>query len=234
MGLPLPAATTCCAAALAMASSEGVAAECQTCGTIHWPSRPSAVDLRPRPALGPIIEAVSLVLALEGENDVSPRPGLSPIARAQGRTALPTADASEGTTARLWRLISEPAGRVGERRRKQFLDALVDYCAATSADTAEPDWVLARRYAEQLARVDVTSRRALVAVARRCRPAVSWDAAALVVADECAPRDLRERWTMTRSSSRAAPPVDLEALAWGEDLLTAATAEWSLRGLTAE
>lgn len=230
MGLPLHAATTCCAAALAMASSEGVAAECPTCGTIHWPSRQSAVQLREHPSIASLLTDVSLALDLSAENDTAPRPGLSPIARAQGRAALPTSDASDGTTARLWQLVTSPAGRVGRDRRAGFVDALVRYCEATSTREREPDWELAKRHAEQLAKLDSESRRVLVALARRCRPTVAWDEAALVVADECAPRALHTRWTTTRTTSKTAPPVELEALAWGSDALTSAVAAWRLTG----
>ncbi len=237
MGLPAPSAPTCCRAAIEFVATEGRAAECPTCGLIYLPDdsdRASDVELRPRERaphapLAQVLEAVSLALAVRAENDVTPRRPLSPIAKAQGRTELSTSDASAGTTARLWRLVTEPAGRVGRDRRAGFVDALVRYCDATSRpDTDEIDWTAARRFEEQLGRLDAESRRTLATVARRCRPSVSWDAAALVVADELAPRALRDRWTTTRSASRAAPPPELEALAWGEDVLTSALIAWTL------
>lgn len=234
MGLPATEAPTCCGAAIELVATEGIAAECQTCGLIYLPSdRVSDLEVRPRERrhapLAEVLEAVSLAQAIHAENDVAPRAGLSPIAKAQGRAALASADASEGTTGRLWRLITEPAGRVGRDRRGGFVDALVRYCDATSRpDTEEIDWTAAKRFEAQLDRVDAESRRVLTALARRCRPSVAWDAAALVVADELAPRELRARWTTTRSASRAAPPPELEALAWGEDALTSALVAWTL------
>jgi hypothetical protein len=230
MGLRAHAPPSCCRDALALVAAEGVAAECQACGTIHWPSRTTATYVRARPSIADAIEAVSLAIDLSAENDTAPRPGLSPIARAQGRAALPTSDASDGTTARLWQLVTSPAGRVGRDRRAGFVDALVRYCEATSTREREPDWELAKRHAEQLAKLDSESRRVLVALARRCRPTVAWDEAALVVADECAPRALHTRWTTTRTTSKTAPPVELEALAWGSDALTSAVAAWRLTG----
>jgi hypothetical protein len=239
-----PPAASCCDVARAFVVAEGRPAECPTCGTVYLPddapdaARPSRIETRPRrrtsPPLAEVIAAVRLALAWRREHDVDRQaPPVSPLARMQGRSDGTTDDATASTAGALWRLVTDPSGKVGRRARSGFVDALLRHCDETSRPLADaPDWVVARAHAARLAALDAPHRAALVAVARRADASVAWDVAALIVADECAPSSLRVRWTSTRARAldRTTPPPELSALAWGETALREALAAWGLAG----
>lgn len=233
------ALASCCDDTLALVIAEGRAAECPTCGTVYLPddaddARQSRVETRPHrrasPPLGEVIAAVQLALALRRET-ARPltRDAVSPLARMQGRTSSVGDDASTSSVGTLWRLVTDPAGKVGRARRRGFVDALLKHCEETSRPLDDaPDWALARAHAERLSALAAQHRVALTTLARRCDASASWETAAMVVADECAPSSLRARWTSTRAraTDRTTPPAELSALSWGETALREALDAW--------
>lgn len=213
------------------------------CATIYLPpdpddtdddARQSRVETRPyrraSPPLAEVIVAVQLALAWRREHDVDRAPpAVSPLARMQGRSSGTIDDASVSSVGALWRLVTDPDGKVGRRARGGFVDALLRHCEETSRPLDDaPDWALARAHAERLSALAAQHRTALVALARRCDASASWETAALVVADECAPSSLRARWTSTRAraTDRTTPPAELSALSWGEAALREALDAW--------
>lgn len=244
------APASCCNDTLALVLSEGRPAECPTCGTVYLPddagdARQSRVETRPHrrasPPLAEVIAAVQLVHALRRE---TARPltadAVSPLARMQGRSSGVGDASTASSVGTLWRLVTDPAGKVGRERRRGFVDALLRHCEETSRPLEDaPDWTEARAHEARLAKLAPPHRAALVALARRCDASVPWETAALVVADECAPSSLYARWTGVHRAAGAmgrprvdldAPPPALAALAWGEHALTEALAAWGAAG----
>lgn len=245
------ASLPCCRATLALVEAGGSSAACPTCGTLFYVAPDNDVHAAsgeraspPPPRLLPLAEVIpDVALALRWRREQAtgaelPR-ATSPLARLQGRSSGADEDASASTTGQLWRLVRSPGSKVGRKAREGFVDALVRFCDETSRPPEEePDWRRARVLAEQLGRLEAEHRAALVALARRSGPAVGWDVACLVVADECAPPALRATWTQVRRAAgvgrprvdRTEPPPEAVALAWGRERLTAALAAWSARG----
>ncbi|MFO0607283.1 MAG: hypothetical protein U0324_29235 [Polyangiales bacterium] len=238
----------CCAETIARVLSTASADACPTCGTVYLPpddaANDAAGDARPSrvraPSPAPLSEAIAdVALALRWRREaraVAVGSARSPLAPLQGRSSGAETDASAATTAWLWRLVTEPSSKVGRKARAGFVDALVRHCSETSRpDEDEPDWAAARAHAVRLAALERAHREALRAVAARCRPDVAWDVACLVVADECAPAELRATWTGVYRAldgagrprvDRTAPPAHVAARAWGDRELRAALAAW--------
>mgnify|MGYP000851156405 CR=1 FL=1 len=234
----------CCAETIARVLASSSADECPTCGTVYLPpdnddARPSCVaPAVPLPRLADVIADVALALRWRREE----REGLgrapdSVLARLQGRSSGASSDATAASTGALWRLITQPNSKVGRGARAGFVDVLLRHCEETSRpDDDEPDWAAARSRAIRLAALERCHREALRAVASRCRPGVAWDVACLVVADECAPAELRASWTCVRRAEgagpgrprvdRLSPPPEVSARDWGERALRAAMAAW--------
>lgn len=226
----------CCAPSIALAHELGGVHRCPDCGSLYEGALPARVDLSAVPRLPPLAEVIADVqLALRWRREhqaIALTPARSPLARLQGEAAVSSSSSSSAPD--LWRLIASPESRVGRRARAGFVEALVDYCDATSRDDEEPDWSRARALAARLARLARPHAAVLTTLAHRCRPDVSWSAASLVVADALAPHELRAQWTAPPSTGRAgrprvdplAPPPALAAEAWGDQELRAALAAW--------
>lgn len=162
-------------------------------------------------------------------------PSLSPLARLQGQATGLSRDASEHQVAMRWALLQrEDDG--GEKVRANFRAFLAEWLARHVRAGEEVDWDHAARCWERLYRIDGDAARVLLVVRVELATDATWEAAARVVADACAPRTLRAVWSAREATERGLvgrprrsvvePPVDAERLAWGEPRLAAAMEAW--------
>lgn len=151
-----------------------------------------------------------------------------------GTSSGRTTDATAAQVRGLWSLLIDP--HAGDRHRADFVALLVAQPVAESE--SELDATRARAALTRLQGAEGLRRQVLDALAAYCRPGTAWDTAAGVVADACAPREVRATWERTYQHPRAgrptrdttAPPPEVVRLEWGGGLLEAVVRWWGGEG----
>jgi len=243
-----------CATTTAIVRHSGIWRRC-ACGTVFNPApcardenhddatelfEPPLADpyASARRAFGTVLADLALVrrfLAQSAHGIVVGAPR-STLAALQGRAGGASRDASEHQVAQLLSVLQREGA---DRLRRTFVDALTRYCEETSRpDETEVDWTHARACATRLHGLARRGEsRVLEVLASELVPGATWEAAARVVADACAPPALRAAWSAREAAERGivgrprrdvtAPPVDAERAAWGEPRVAAAVAVWT-------
>lgn len=193
-----------------------------------------------RPRWPTVREEVELARRYAARDSYAP-PTTSPLARLQGYAMGLSRDASAHQVAMRWALL-HVGGGAGERWRDDFRAFLVKWLERRVRADGEVDWDHAARCwarLRALIALDGEAARVLCVVVEELAADASWEAAARVVADACAPRLLRAAWNAREATERGlvgrprrdatAPPVNVERVVWGEARLGAAVGAW-MRG----
>lgn len=160
----------------------------------------------------------------------------TPLARLQAEADGADTDATARQVRDLAKMLAAPTSGVGQRAHGRFMLKFYDHCARAERMADEDvDWELARAMEDRLNTLEPWERAALRALSRRCTARVSWEEAALAVADELAPPALRALWERTARTGLPGrprrdpllPPPEAERIAWGGDVLRAALEAWA-------
>lgn len=198
---PYVAASDCDACPVAELRHEDTGApEVCVCGRVYadegftWP--PPAPSPELAPAVRELATAIEDLRTLrqwaseERERTRIPvRRDVNPIGRMMGLAGGASVDATDAQVQALARQVFGPLGRVGIRRREDFIRALLLYCDETSRplDEAPVDAAAGRALAARLAALPYDTARVLRVLGRRCGPSTSWEDAVAVVVDELLP-----------------------------------------------
>lgn len=244
-----------CNDAILRVQRTGGATRCDGCGEVYLPTSSSAAPTVPA-ALPPAPRApvtgrdsladrlITLLRALghtkQFARDTDPRAtvprsmrGGNPLASMIARASNATDDATDRDVQLLWRRCTVAQGKTGAEARALVLAAL----AATPlpgdpADTYDPDTAREAHARYQSAPDDVY---AVLRVLRSIAvPYTPWEAVCAIVAESCAPEDVRAGWAQPEAPrgpgrpavDRARPSADVQRRAWGEHLVGQALAWW--------
>lgn len=146
-----------------------------------------------------------------------------------------TDDATDAQVRGLWSLLTDP--HAGDRARADFVHHLGSL--RPEGDGDDLDVTRARAAERRLAAADGLRRRVLDALRDYCRPGTAWETAAGLVADACAPAEVRRLWSglfeAPAKGGRAgrpkrdasAPPPGVVRAEWGGGLLENVVRWWN-------
>lgn len=242
----------CCAPTIALVQQLGRDGTCPVCEGHYLAVRGEAELPTPDPTplhatdgtLAGLLDALRLARSYRHtQGDAAaggPAPLRNPLARLISNAGPRPAevDATERQVAGLWQQVTAPHGRVGERVRAGFVDALLEHCARDlPAEVDDTDLRAARAASERLDRAmateDVLARKALGLLVSDAPS--GWDGCCERLA-ELAPPEQRRAWdaparlhgTAGRPRvDRAEVPVEVQRIAWGERVLVRVLGVWA-------
>jgi hypothetical protein len=239
---PHVAASDCDACPLAeMRHDQTGGAQVCVCGRVYadegftWPAPAAPPELAPAVReLAVAIEDLRTLRRWAGEERDRTRIPLArsvnPIGRMMGLAGGASVDATDAQVQALARQVFGPLGRVGIRRREDFIRALLLYCDETSRplDEVPVDAAVGRALAARLAALPYDTARVLRVLGRRCGPSTSWEDAVAVVVDELLPVPAVSvfRPVGRPRVDRASAPPEVQREARAEAMLRDAVRAW--------